>query len=235
MLLAGPRAEGFTQSATDSCLFLQKDCIIVVFVDDCLFFAPEASTINSVIKALSKNFKLKDEGDVSTFLGVQIRKDPVAKTISFTQPGLIDQLICDLGITEASAGKDTPVDSILNPDPEGPLRTESWNHRSAIGKLNYLAHHTQPDISMVVHQCARFCAARKAPHEFAVKRIVWYLLATKTQGLLLRPNRSFSLDMFVDADFAGCWHKEFSHLWDSILSRTGYTVAFCGCPISWAS
>jgi len=169
-----------------------------------LFFTPEASTINSVIKALSKNFKLKDEGDVSTFLGVHIRKDPVAKTISFTQPGLIDQLICDLGITEASAGKDTPVDSILHPDPEVPLRTESWNYRSAIGKLNYLAHHTRPDISIAVHQCARFCAARKALHELAVKQIVLYLLATtKTQGLLLRPKCSFSFDMFVELFLSG--------------------------------
>jgi len=235
MLSAGLRAEGFIQSTTDSCLFLRNDCIIVVYVDDCLFFAPTASTTDSVITALSKNFKLKDEGDVSAFLGVQIRKHPVSKTISFTQPGLIDQLLRDLRVTEASVGKDTPVDSILHPDPDGPERTESWNYRSAIGKLNYLANHTRPDISMAVHQCARFCTAPKALHELAVKRIVRYLLATKTQGLLLRPNRSFTLDMFVDADFAGRWHKEFSHLRESVLSRTGYVVTFCGCPISWAS
>jgi hypothetical protein len=41
--------------------------------------------------------------------------------------------------------------------------------------------------------------------------------------------------MFVDADFAGRWHKEFSQLRENVLSRTGYVVTFCGCPISWAS
>jgi hypothetical protein len=41
--------------------------------------------------------------------------------------------------------------------------------------------------------------------------------------------------MFVDADFAGRWHREYSHLRDSTLSRTGYVITFCGCPISWAS
>jgi len=60
-------------------------------------------------------------------------------------------------------------------------------------------------------------------------------LATRDKGMILRPNKSFALDMFVDADFAGRWHKEYSHLRDSVLSRTGYVVTFCGCPISWAS
>ncbi len=29
--------------------------------------------------------------------------------------------------------------------------------------------------------------------------------------------------------------REYSHLRDSTLSRTGYVITFCGCPISWAS
>jgi hypothetical protein len=235
MLSAGLRREGFVQSTTDTCLFLRHDCIIVVYVDDCLFFAPQRSTIDAAITSLSKIFKLKDEGDVSAFLGVQIAKDPKAKTITFTQTGLIDQIIRDVSITATSKGKDTPVDSILHPDTDGPPRTEDWNYRSIIGKLNYLANNTRPDISMAVHQCARFCVNPKALHELAVKRIVRYLLATRTFGLSLRPSRSFALDMYVDADFAGRWHKEFSHLRDSVLSRTGYVVTFCGCPISWAS
>ncbi len=41
--------------------------------------------------------------------------------------------------------------------------------------------------------------------------------------------------MFVDADFAGLWHKEHSSLHENILSCTGYVITFCGCPINWAS
>jgi hypothetical protein len=88
---------------------------------------------------------------------------------------------------------------------------------------------------MAVHQCTRFCTAPKAIHELAVKRIARYLLATRDKGLLLRPTTSFTLDMYVDADFAGRWHWEFSHLRNSVLSRTGYVLTFCGCPISWSS
>ncbi len=72
-------------------------------------------------------------------------------------------------------------------------------------------------------------------HELAVKWIARYLLLTKDKGLLLRPTKSFTLDMYVDADFAGMWHQEHSALRDNVLSRTGYIITFCGCPIHWAS
>jgi len=88
---------------------------------------------------------------------------------------------------------------------------------------------------MTVHQCARFCKAPRALHELVVKRFGRYLLATKDKGMILRPNCSFNLDMYVDADFAGRWHKEYSHLRNSVLSRTGFVVTFCGFPISWTS
>ncbi len=65
-------------------------------------------------------FKLKDEGDVSAFPGVQIAKNPMSKTISLTQPGLIDKILWDVGITHFSKGNNTPVDSILHPDSAGP-------------------------------------------------------------------------------------------------------------------
>lgn len=142
LLSEGLRKLGFSQSKTDSCLFLRHDCIIIVYVDDCLFFSRNTSTIDQVIASLSASFKLKDEGDVSAFSGVQISKDIINKSIQFTQPGLIDQILRDVGLTTYSKGKDMPCDSILHPDPTGPEHTESWNYQSVIGKLNYLANNT---------------------------------------------------------------------------------------------
>lgn len=34
---------------------------------------------------------------------------------------------------------------------------ETWSYHSIIGKLNFLATNTCPNISMAVHNCARFC------------------------------------------------------------------------------
>ncbi len=41
--------------------------------------------------------------------------------------------------------------------------------------------------------------------------------------------------MFMDADFAGMWHKECATLRENALSRTGFVITFCGCPITWCN
>jgi hypothetical protein len=78
-LTNGLLQQGFTQSKTDSCLFLRNDCILVVYVDDCLIFSQSDTIINDLIKELSETFLLQDEGDVSAFLRVKTSKEPVTK------------------------------------------------------------------------------------------------------------------------------------------------------------
>lgn len=152
-----------------------------------------------------------------------------------SQPGLIESILRDVHITPGSNGKYTPSVSILYNDLSNTPRDDNWNYRSIIGKSNFLAQNTRPDISFVVHQCAQFCTKPTKLHEIAVKRIARYLLLTKDRGLLLNPTKSFTLDMHVDADFAGMWHQEHSALRENFLSCTGCIITYCGCPIHWAS
>lgn len=231
----GILAEGFYQSKIDPCLYLRHDCIIVLYTDDTLIFARDDNIIDSVITNLSKTFRLEDQGNVNDFLGIRITTEPTTKTITMTQTGLIESIIQDVGLKQDSTIKHTPSDSILYADYTNTPREDSWNYRSVIGKLNFLAQNTRPDISFAVHQCARFCTKPTKLHEIAVKRIARYLLFTKDNGLILHPTKDFNLDMYVDADFAGMWHQEHSALRDNVLSRTGYIITFCGCPIHWTS
>jgi hypothetical protein len=85
-------------------------------VDDCLLFAKDSLIIDQLIQDLSTSFLVQDEGDVNAFRGVQITTDPATKTITFTQPNLIQQITSDMGLTASSNGKDTPVDSVLHTD-----------------------------------------------------------------------------------------------------------------------
>ena len=76
-------------------------------------WSPNESKVDSTIsefKAL--NFDLTDEGDVDSFLGVQIdtTKDRVVK---MTQTGLIDTIIETLGFDENSTHHQTPAVSPL--------------------------------------------------------------------------------------------------------------------------
>jgi hypothetical protein len=234
-LTQGLIAHGFVQSKIDPCLYMHNDCIMVVYTNDCLIFAKDDSTIDNLLTSLSDTYLLEDQGATNDYLGIRISKDASTKSITMTQPGLIESILQDLNLTFDSKTKDTPSLGILYPDHHGHPRTEQWNYRSIIGKLNYLAQNTRPDISFTVHQCAHFSSKPTALHDLAIKRIGRYLLHSKDKGLILHPKKDFRLDMYVDADFAGMWHKDFSELRDCALSRTGYIITYCGCPIHWAS
>jgi hypothetical protein len=141
-----------------------------------------------------------------------------------TQSGLIEFIIFDVNLDAQSKTIYTPSDSILHPDKYGLPRQESWNYRSVVGKLNFLAQKTQLDISFSVHQCACFCEKPMTVHELAVKQIAHYLLSMKDHGLLLHPTADFKLDMFIDADFAGIYHKNTHHY--TIMSSLSFQLHY---------
>jgi len=232
-LSKGLIARGFHPSATDNCLYIRKDCLLVLYTDDCLIFAPHNNTITTLIEDLKKDYLIGDTGSVQDFLGIRITKEADG-SINMAQTGLISSILNDVGITDCKTSH-TPSDQVLHPDTNGPPRREKWNYRSVIGKLNFLASNTRPDISMAVHNCARFCCNPTQLHEMAIKRICRYLLLTKDKGITMKPIADFRLNMYVDADFAGTWHKEFAHLRTSVLSRTGFLITYCGCPVTWSS
>jgi hypothetical protein len=93
----------------------------------------------------------------------------------------------------------------------------------------------RPDATMPVQQCACFCNNPQQQHEEAVKRICRYLLKTKHQGLILKPDKSRGLECHVDADWAGLWQDRLSNDPLSSHSRTGYVITYAGYPIVWAS
>ena len=97
--------------------------------------------------------------------------------------------------------------------------------------MMYLASSTRPDILFAVHQCAKYSAFPKRCHEEAVKRIGRYLKKTRLKGMTYQPDGTNKLDCYVDADFAGRFAEESSHLRSSVLSRTGYVIYLSGCPI----
>jgi hypothetical protein len=226
---------GFSQSTIDPCLFIRNNCLVIVYVDDCLLFAPTDNILQQLIDSLQQEFNLTSEGDVGAFLGIDITRN-ADNFLELTQPGLIQKIISTCGLESESNEHQTPAATILHSDPSGPPREHSWNYRAVIGILTYLSTSTRPDIAFAVHQCARFSIAPKRIHEVAVRRIVRYLKGTKTKGYILRPSPTHcSLDCYVDADFAGLWTPETSHSPMSVKSRTGYIITFASCPILWSS
>jgi hypothetical protein len=244
-LKQGLETMGFKASEVDPCIFYMKDCVILVYVDDCLIFTNNKTTADKLIQDLMELYSLTDEGElgiagetVSSYLGVQVTYDKVTGEISLTQPFLIQRILDLLGdsVKEANV-KQTPAEykSPLHKDLDGPERKQKWNYRSAIGMLNYLAASTRPDILCAVHSAARFSANPKLIHEQAIKRICRYLKGTTDKGIILKPDASRGVDCYVDASFATEYDKSRALDPSCVLSRTGYAILYKGCPVIWVS
>jgi hypothetical protein len=226
---------GFVSTEIDPCLFIHKDMVCLVYVDDCLFFARDGTKIETMIASLQQDFELTVEGDVSAFLGIQFERDTKAGTIKLTQHGLIDRVIKATGLEECNSDRSPAATDALGKDVEGEPMTEDWSYASVVGMLLYLASNSRPEIAFAVHQCARFTHAPKKSHAQAVKRICRYLKGTNRDGLILKPTGELAIDCYVDADFAGLWKREDDQDPMCAKSRTGFVFTIAGCPLIWVS
>jgi hypothetical protein len=233
----------FKPSEIDPCLYIGNGMIVLTYVDDCIIIGPAMKEIDKFVESLKngpENFVLTDEGDIDKFLGIEITQLDDQR-FKLCQPFLIDRIVSFLGIDKNEFDidtntKSTPVGKpLLHKDLEGKPRKETWNYRTAVGMLTYLQGNTRPEISMSVHQTARFCNNPMLSHEKAIKRLGRYLYHTSKEGIIYNPDISKGLECYVDADFAGGWQNADAEDADNVLSRTGMVLMYANCPIFWFS
>ena len=153
-LTEGLEKENFQPSSVDPCLWLRHDCMVCLYVDDCVIFADNQTTIDSFIKNMrARDYLLQDEGDIENFLGVNINKTDDDR-LEMLQTGLIDDIIKDLGLDNPKCKHEKytiPAREVFYDDLHLPEFKENWKYRSLIGKLNFLALNSIPDIAFFVH------------------------------------------------------------------------------------
>jgi len=176
-------------SQLDPCLFMKKDIICVVYVDDTIFAGPNRAAIDLEIKGLGVSddehrhqFELRGEGEVGDFLGIRIAKTG-DKEFNLSQTGLITKVLKASGMEESRACPTPAVGTPLGSDKEGAPFDEDWEYATVVGMLMFLAGNSRPDIAFAVHQCVRFTHCAKESHGTAVKRILRYLNGTKDKGM----------------------------------------------------
>ena len=228
---------GFKQSETDECVFYRGSVMYVLYTDDSILASPNLEEVEQAIKDIkAAGLDITDEGDIQDFLGIHIEKKEDG-SILLTQPHLVDQILDDLKMGKDVNPKSIPAASskLLSRHTKSNDFDNSFNYRSVIGKLNYLEKGTRADIAYITHQCARFTTCPKTEHGNAIRWLARYLKGTRDKGLILRPNKTKGLEMYVDADFAGNWDPEEYEDPDTARSRHGYIIMFGGSPILWKS
>ena len=239
------------QKEIDPCLFLHKDMVCLVYVDDCLFFGKDGKKIDDMIawlqdgskvptwsvgsKKVDGGMELTVENDVSAFLGIDFKRNKADGTIKLTQEGLIDRVIKAAGLEDCNPDQSPAAVENLGSDPEGEPFDGSFDYASVVGMLMYLAGNSRPEIAYAVHSVAKYTHAPKQSHGKAVKWIVHYLKGTATDGLILSPSKELVVDCYVDASFADAWGSEDPRDPASVKSRTGFVILVANCPLIWVS
>jgi len=219
---------GFKGSKSDSSLFMFKNASVqlfaLVYVDDILLTGSDIAALDHLINSLSTEFPVKDLGDLSFFLGVEVQR--VADGLLLSQQRYISDLLHQTNMHLAK-----PISSPMSSSSQlskfdGITLSDATVYRSTVGSLQYLAL-TRPDIAFSVNKVAQFMQNPRDVHWTAVKRILRYLKHTISHGLLIRRHSSSQLFAYSDADWAGCP--------DDRKSTSGYCVFLGRNLISWSS
>ncbi|KAL7549783.1 hypothetical protein ACHAWF_013048 [Thalassiosira exigua] len=235
-LVACLERQGLKQSDFDPCLFLSKEYMGVLYVDDVLIYGCSDASIDELIERLRREeILLRREGTAEGYLGVHIERDGNRTTL--TQPGLTKKVIEALGLcSKYSTALATLAEKAPLPrDVRGVRYDGPISYASVVGMLLYLTGHSRPDCAFAVHQCARYTFEPKHSHIAALKRIGRYLKGTADKGLIMDPSPGLGIDCYPDADFAGLWGYEDPQDEHCACSRTGYVITLAGCPVVWRS
>ena len=208
--------------------------IMPIHVDDLLIASNSKSELATVKSELAANFKIHDQGPTKSILGIKIERDWQARSISLSQPGYIESMLEQFGMTECNPVP-IPMDpgqklsAKMSPDTsEGRLAMSKYPYRELIGKLLYLAIATRPDIAYVIGVLCRFVENPGMDHWNAAKQVLRYLKGTVRMRLVY--SRWTAPDLFTtysDADLSGNP--------DNSRSTGGFAVCVSGGATQWGS
>ena len=196
---------GFVQCQSDHTLFVKhflegKLAILIVYVDDIILTGNHEGKIDLLKKLLTKEFEIKDLGNLKYFLGMEIARSK--KGIAVSQRKYVLDLLNETGMLGCKPAE-TPMDSTIKlEESDGSPPVDKGRYQRLVGKLIYLSH-TRPDIGFSVSMVSQFMNNPTEKHMTAVTRILRYLKMTPGKGLFFQRTTKKEIEIFSDADWAG--------------------------------
>lgn len=218
----------FQHSRSDNSLFHAWNSghltLVSVYVDDIIITSSSPTLIQQVIQSMNQAFALKDMGELSYFLGIEVSKS--SQGVSLTQAKYITDILDKHGMTDCSPVP-TPMStgSYLTKE-SGELIDNVSQYRSVIGALQYVTL-TRPDIAFSVNKLSQFLSSPRTQHWKACKRLLRYLKGTIHLGLQFNNKGALQLHCFSDSDWA-CDR-------DDKKSVAGFAVYLGPNLVSWSS
>jgi hypothetical protein len=184
MLVSYLDKQGFTQLKTDTCIFMNKQLIIAIYVDDIVVLGKTIEQITEFKNYISNKFKTKDLGHLKYILGITIEKLN-NNTLIIHQKNYIEKIIKRFKYLDESKETEIPIQP--NHNLTSDLRHENENlrkfidstkYREVIGSLIYLMTCSRPDISYSVGILSRYMQKPRELHWRYLKRLLRYIKTT---------------------------------------------------------
>jgi histone deacetylase 1/2 len=175
---------------------------MLIYVDDIIVTSSSPDAVTALLKDLRTDFALKDLGELSYFLGIEV--SPRQGGIVLSQGKYASDLLNKVGMIKCKISP-TPLSATEKLSREdGTLLSveDATRYRSIVGGLQYLTL-TRPDLAFSVNKVCQFLHAPTTVHWSAVKRILRYVKGSMDIGLYIRRSGSKLVSAFSDADWAG--------------------------------
>nr|GFD00268.1 uncharacterized mitochondrial protein AtMg00810-like [Tanacetum cinerariifolium] len=167
-----PLDNGFQRGKIDKTLFIKRNkgdiLLVQVYVDDIIFGSTKKELCLAFEKLMHEKFLLSSMGEVTFFLGLQVKQKKDGTSIS--QDKYVAKILKKFGFTKVKTAS-TPMET-QNPllKDENGKEVDVHMYRSMIGSLMYLTS-SRPNIMFAVCACARYQVNPKVSHLHAMKRI----------------------------------------------------------------
>lgn len=171
--------------------------------DDLVLTGDDTEEIDAITTALHQTFKIKNLGNLTYFLGLEVARNSTGLHLSQRKYTL--DLLQETGMLDC-APMATPMThtSRLSADQGIPLdNTAASEYRRLLGRLIYLTN-TRPDITFLVHNLSQFISNPTTVHQQATSCILRYLKSTPGDSLFFPHQNNFTLCGFSDSDWASC-------------------------------
>lgn len=224
---------GFKTTSADSSVFVKftdkGKVILGLYVDDSLIAADTDELVQETKNFLDTKFEMKWTDNPETLLGLEIHQNRDTGSIALSQKKFALEILEQFDMQDCNPSS-TPITEILPAFPKNGPKPEAdsrFPFREFIGKMNYLARGTRPDLSFAVSHLATFCSTYQELHWRACERIMKYLKGTLDAQIVYEKDGNSRLLGYSDSDFA-------SNPGDR-KSVGAYVFRLADGPISWQS
>ncbi|KAL9252624.1 Retrovirus-related Pol polyprotein from transposon TNT 1-94-like protein [Drosera capensis] len=202
---------GFEPNIANHCIYHKftgsKHIFLVLYVDDILLASNDIGLLHETKRFLSKRFEIKDLGNASFVLRIQIHRDRLKGVLELSQKGYIDKVFKRYGMQDCKPG-DTLIAKgdkfSLNQCPKNGFETkkiEKTPYASAVGSLMYAQVCTRHDLAYIVGILGRYLSNPGIDHWKASKRVMRYFQRIKDYMLTYRRSDQLEIIGYIDSDF----------------------------------